>query len=90
MSLSKERQEYHLTPRGWIEGTFKGDAVGGSNVIPTLADRVLTIACFDELPAAFSKSHFYDQVVWKCEDEKLIEELKAKWGERPDWFGYDK
>jgi hypothetical protein len=33
MSLSKECQEYHLTPRGWVEGTFKGDALGGSNVV---------------------------------------------------------
>ena len=88
MSVSKERQEYHLTPRGWVEGSFKGDVIGGSNEVPTPPDRVLTIACYDELPSAFSKAYFHDQVVWHTEDRQLVEQLKAKWGERPDWFGY--
>lgn len=29
MALSKECQEYHLTPHGWVEGSFKGDVLGG-------------------------------------------------------------
>lgn len=90
MSLSKEYQEYHLTPRGWILGTFKGDALGGSNKQPIPKDRVLTIACYDELPSAFSKPRLYDKVIWESEDKYLIKKLKTKWGERPDWFGYKK
>lgn len=90
MSLSKERQDFHLTPLGWIEGSFKGDAFGGSNEVPIPVDRVLTIACYDEIPAANSRSHFYDQVIWQSEDKPLVEQLKAKWGENPDWFGYKK
>lgn len=89
MSISKERQDYHLTPRGWIEGSFKGDAFGGATEVPIPPDRVLTIACYDELPAPHSKSKFYDRVVWEAEDKNLIEQLKKKWGERPDWFGYN-
>lgn len=90
MSLSKECQEYHLTPRGWIEGSFKGDVIGGSKEVPTPADRVLTIACYDEIPSAFAKSYFHDQIVWQSEDKRLIEQLKVNWGERPNWFGYRK
>jgi hypothetical protein len=54
MSLSKERQEYHLTPNGWVEGSFFGDVVGGREELPTPVDRVLTVACYAELPSAFS------------------------------------
>jgi len=90
MSLSKERQDYHLTPQGWIEGTFKGDAFGGCNEVETPADRVLTIACYDEIPAVHAKPYFYDEVVWQSADKQLVDRLKARWGERPDWFGYKK
>jgi len=90
MVLSRERQDYHLTPRGWEEGSFKGDVVGGANEVPIPEDRVLTIACYDELPAVHAKPYFHDQVVWESEDKKMIRELKKKFGARPDWFGYDR
>lgn len=88
MSLSKECQEYHLTPRGWVEGSFQGDAIGGANKVETPDDRVLTVACYDELSSAFSKPYFHDQVLWQSGDKSLLEQLKTKFGERPDWFGY--
>jgi hypothetical protein len=88
MSLSKECQEFHLTPKGWVQGSFKGDALGGSNEVPIPADRVLTIACYDELPYAFEKPHYYDQVIWQSDDKEQIDKLKNKWGEKPDWIGY--
>jgi len=43
MSLSKECQEYHLTPRGWVEGSFKGNAFVGSKNVKIPKDRVLTM-----------------------------------------------
>jgi len=88
MSLSKECQEYHLTPRGWVEGSFIGDVLGGSKKVETPPDRVLTIACYDELSSAFSQPDFYDNVLWESEDKVLLEQLKRKYGDRPDWFGY--
>ena len=54
MPLSKECQEYHLTLQGWISGTFKGDALGGSIKQPIPKDRVLTVVCCDELNATFT------------------------------------
>jgi len=89
MSLSKECQEYHLTPRGWIMGTFTGDTLGGIEERPIPEDRVLTIACYDELPAAFSKPYYHYEVIWKSDDKKLIEKLISKWGEKPKWFGFN-
>lgn len=88
MSLSKECYEYHLTPCGWVDGSFKGDVLGGSKEVEIPNDRVLTIACYDDTPAAFSKTYFYDKVVWESEDKALVEQLKNKFGDRPDWFGY--
>jgi hypothetical protein len=90
MSLSKECQEYHLTRQGWKEGSFRGDAVGGSKEVATPADTVLTIACYDEISTYKPESVCYDQVVWESDDKQLIEQLKEKWGKRPDWFGYSK
>jgi hypothetical protein len=88
MSLSKEHQEYHLTPRGWVEGSFKGDALGGFTEVEVPNDRVLTIACYDELPSVYSKPHLYDRVVWESPDKELVNQLKERYGDRPDWFGY--
>ncbi|MEX1013922.1 MAG: hypothetical protein WDZ80_02060 [Candidatus Paceibacterota bacterium] len=90
MALSKEYQEYHLTPKGWVMGSFKGDVLGSSYEIPIPKDRVLTIACFDELPSAFSEPFYYDRVIWKLKNEQLIEKLKTKWDKKPQWYGYDK
>lgn len=90
MSLSKEYQEYHLTPRGWTEGSFKGDVLGGSIELPIPSDRVLTVACYDELPSAFSKPYYHAEVIWQSNNKQLIEKLKAKWSDRPNWFGYSK
>ena len=33
MSFSKECQDYHLTPRGWVKGSFEGDALGGKKEV---------------------------------------------------------
>ena len=89
MSLSKECQEYHLTPRGWIEGSFKGDVLGGKEEVATPKDRVLTILCYDERTSIHSEPFFYDRVAWKAEDEDIIIRLQKRFGKHPDWFGYN-
>lgn len=89
MSLSKECQYYHLTPNGWVQGSFYGDALGGTTEVPLPKDSVLTIGCYDEIPAAFVKPFYYDQIIWESEDKQQLEKLKNKWGEKPNWIGYD-
>lgn len=78
MALSKERQGYHLTPRGWKDGSHKGDALGGVKEAEIPSDSVLTIWRYNELPSAFSEAYFYEEVVWKCYDGDLIAQLKKK------------
>ena len=89
MSLSKECQEYHLTPRGWAEGSYKKDALGESKYMEIPEDRALTIACYDVLSSLYSKQSFYDRVIWESEDNDLIRRLIQKYGKRPNWFGYE-
>jgi len=90
MSLSKESQEYHLTPRGWETGTFKGDVIGGFDEVATPKDRALTVVCYDKRSSAYSEPDFHSTLTWESEDKQLVNQLKAKWGERPDWFGFSK
>ncbi len=90
MSFSKESQEYHLTPNGWVMGSFKGDALGGAEERPIPEERVLTIVCTDEISSPYSSPRYYDNVIWESKNHKLIKELKKKWGDKPDWFGYKK
>jgi hypothetical protein len=42
---------------GWVERSFKGDALGGKRC-GNPKDRMLTIECYDELPAVYTKSIF--------------------------------
>ena len=87
MSLSIEYYEYHLTPNGWIIGTFHTDIINGSKEVEIPNDRVLTVRCYDELISVFSESIYYELENWKCKDEELINKLKKKYG-KPNWFGY--
>ncbi len=88
MSLSKECYTYHLTPRGWVEGTFEADTLGSSRIKGTPKDRVLTICCYDEQTSLHSKSFFYDKTVWESDDPNMVKKLTKKYGKKPNWFGY--
>ena len=89
MSFSKERQDYHLTPRGWEEGSFQGDALGGKKAVDIPIDRVLTISCYDEKASPHSKPIFYDRIAWESDGEAKIQALIKQFGEKPQWFGYE-
>lgn len=90
MSFSKERQDYHLTPHGWVEGSFEGDTLGGKKHVDTPMDRVLTISCYDEKSSSYSEPFFYDKITWRFDDKNRIDALIKKYGDKPDWFGYKK
>ncbi|TLX72848.1 hypothetical protein E9993_17055 [Labilibacter sediminis] len=88
MSFSKEKQEYHLTPDGWVQGSFYGDALGGKNEVAVPKNRVITIVCIDDKTSPYSETDYYDLISWESKDKQLIKELQKQWGKRPDWFGY--
>ena len=88
MSLSKERQEYHLTPSGWIPGTFYRDN-GGRDEVPIPADRVLTMVFVDETVrtgAATFDSVCRDYVGWESDDKTAIRRLQKKFGNKPEGY----
>jgi len=87
VGLSTERQQYHLTPRGWITGTFHPD-MGRPTEVPTPEDRVLTLECVDKQSSIYAKPTAHDFVAWASTDKAAIEELQKQFGEKPDWFGY--
>jgi hypothetical protein len=90
MALSTESQEYHLTPKGWVTGTFIGDVFGGKEFVPTPNDRVLTMICYDKIAYVHAKPIYSHQIIWESEDKDLIKKLKLIWGDKPDWIGFEK
>ena len=72
MSLSSETQDYHLTPNGWVKGTFLGDCVGRKTIVEIPPNRVLTVRFYDVLDYVHTKPRKYDQETWSCGDEQLI------------------
>jgi hypothetical protein len=85
MSLSNEWHEYHLTPRGWEEGSEKLDFAGEKpRLIPP--DRVLTLRFSDYQSCSFAKPDLSCKVVWRSKDEDAIRRLQQEHGIRPGAF----
>ena len=85
----KERQDSNLTQRGWKEGSFYGDALGGKIIVDIPEDRILTISCYDKKPSPFSEPFFHDNISWACDDKKKLTALTEKYGDKLDWFVYN-
>lgn len=85
MAISIEDQEYHLTSDGWVEGSFKGDVVGGKIERPIPKNRVLTIVKEDRLSDFKSGSVFSYREIWRSEDNDLVKKLLEKYGDKPNF-----
>ena len=85
MSLSNEWFEYHLTRKGWVEGSEQLD-LAGLREASVPEDRALTIRFCDRTASAFSKPERWRKVVWRSKDTELIESLTSKHGEIPEGF----
>jgi hypothetical protein len=79
MSASNEWWEYHLTPRGWIDGTEKTDFALTEKAPPE--DRVATYKFSEFLSSIYSKPDFG----WDCLYSGGSKEaaLKAQFGAYP-------
>ncbi|GEC42064.1 hypothetical protein JOH52_002827 [Sinorhizobium meliloti] len=82
MSASNEWTEWHLTPRGWEEGDSKTDFAKNSK--PTPKDRVQTVEHREFLSSSFSRLEVTNDIIWSSDDESLIAELRAKFGDAPN------
>ncbi len=83
MSLSHEWWEYHLTPKGWIEGSKQLD-FGGEQKKDIPKDRVLSVRFHERLASAFSKSDdWYEEFFRSPNNKELVQSLITKFGALP-------
>lgn len=89
---SKEWKEWHLTPNGWVEGTFQHDF--GRNQVTLPENRVLTCVYKETIGpdnnalSGYGQPGFYKDtnanVTWDCSNTQLISELLEKFGSCPE------
>ncbi len=89
MSYEKESQEYHLTPSGWIQGSYNSTS-GFHDPIKVPDDRVLTITCTVERDYGDNPPEYSVSIKWQCDDIHIIKCLKVRFDEKPNWYGYSK
>jgi len=82
MSASNEWTEWHLTPAGWVEGDSKTDF--SKSLKPVPVDRVQTVEHRQYLSSSFSRLEITNDILWSCEDEEVIAELREKFGASPN------
>lgn len=85
MSLSSESFEYHLTPRGWVEGSQKLD-FGAVRHRETPQDRVLTLIRFEKIACFSCEMEVTEKEVWRSDDPGMIKTLTRKFGSAPSFF----
>ena len=84
MSVKIDCQEYHLTPHGWVIGSFKVDAASHGGVdVPTPRNRVLTIGCYEEFASELTQPTRSRKVLWESEDRQAVQKCKKSFGARP-------
>ncbi|BAY24489.1 hypothetical protein NIES2100_42840 [Calothrix sp. NIES-2100] len=89
---SKEWREWHLTPNGWVAGTFKHD-FGLQQVSPT-ENRLLTCVYEEYISpdanafSGYGEPGFNEEksinITWRCSDNERISELLEKFGSCPN------
>lgn len=82
MSLSNEWFDYHLTPRGWEEGSCKIDFGGITEKDPP-QDRVLTVHISEKQSSIYSEMQRSSKVTFRTEDTQALNDLIEKFGEEP-------
>lgn len=86
MSASNECFTWHLTPRGWEEGTEKLDF--GTTERPVPADTVLTLEFHERMSSIYSPPERWIEVDVRNQQE--AEDLKRKFGSIPREMEYFK
>lgn len=79
MSLSDEWEEVHLTPAGWVDGSYKHD-FGRRNDVPVPQDAVLTVLRHVTVGAIGASAKVSEKESPLTNDASLIAELRAKYG----------
>lgn len=79
MAASDEWEEVHLTPKGWVDGSYKHD-FGRRDEKPTPIDAVLTVRRNVYVGAIGADAKITENETPLIKDEKKIEELRSKFG----------
>lgn len=82
MSASNEWFEYHLTPRGWFEGSDKLD-FSGFTERQAPKDTFLTVCFSENVSFLHSALDLVCKVVWRSQDRSKIAELIKVFGKEP-------
>ena len=83
MSASHEWTEYHLTPDGWKQGSWRID-FGNTHEKDSPPDRVLTCVYHEKLSSVYSQMDRYVNETWRSEDDAVIDALIKQYGECPN------
>jgi hypothetical protein len=83
MSLQNEWTEWHLTPRGWEQGSIQRD-FEGETIVPAPEDRVMTFIFKEYQSCSFAKLLRNLSEEWRGLDQARVDELLAKFGKCPD------
>lgn len=81
MAQSREWQDWHLTPNGWVGGSYKGD--GGGEEIPPPLGLVLTQRYVEKISYGSIDGDVKDPSFGDI-NSKLVQDLIAKFGPCPD------
>jgi hypothetical protein len=82
MSASHEWFEWHLTPRGWEEGSFSLD-FQGKTVKPEPDDRVATYVLDEYQGHSMSPMQRSWDESWSSGNTAIIGNLKKQFGDHP-------
>ena len=82
MPLSYEWTDYHLTERGWEEGSLKADGEGVTHIDPP-EDRVLTIRKHERQGSPYGRMEVWSESVWESDDKDRVKKLVARFGSGP-------
>ena len=75
MAIRKEWTEWHLTPRGWEQGSTRRDG-RGNDWRPEPADRLLSYQHV-ELETSTTPRRVTTEETWRTKDPALLEQLGA-------------
>jgi hypothetical protein len=84
MAASHDWYEWHLTPRGWEEGSVYQDSP--RKTVEPPADRVETWVADVVIGSTFSKPYRSKKQTWTSSDDEAIRMLREKFGECPDAY----
>ncbi len=85
MPASNEYIKWHLTPSGWVKGSYHLDFNEPVSIDPP-KDRVLTCTYKEFMSSGFSKLETSVVEEWSSRDKEKIQELLSKFGECPERF----